>query len=612
MSRRRRPPAKPAAGDERERRVGEAPPGAVDLAIALVILLFLIARAGLAFVPGMWAWSLNLQRFVHPLVGWGLWGLAALALVPAFGRRAAPWLERAGDAMVRFPGRAGWVAAALVGSLVGLLPDRVRFVGDFLLRQGTVEVAEQPSVLFPQALPLDVLLHYHLPRYLTDSALFSANSAARWIGVLEAAALAALAVAFARTLGLRGVAAFSSVVVVVCGGYLGMFTGFSKAFADLCLLLVGVGVYGLRAMRDGRGLLPLGLAFALGVALHRSALGLLPAAALAWATWIVRHGRAGAWRRPANLLGLAIPVAALAVMIPRIAAVVARFDAIHFTPAAVRSEGGVLAAALSGLRPADLLNLLTMLSPLAVLIPVLLVTGSLQRQGGRAEGAFLAVLALPFVGIMPFIHPVHGLFRDWDDFAATGVALSLLAAWAVGVTLSRSPRAAWAAAAIAMATAAPSLQWLAIHADLDRGLARVRAFMVESPLRPPSERGHTWDYLGIRNFNLDRLDAAAEAFSHAAETAPSPRVLQQWALAETMRGNYREAQVLYRRMLDKAPENALGWLGLATVSLNAEDLPEARRAGSALLALQPGNPDAIRVLEEVAAREAARQKPVAP
>src|SRR6266513_6564464 len=79
----------------------------------------------------------------------------------------------------------------------------------------------------------------------------------------------------------------------------------------------------------------------------------------------------GAWRRPQNLAGLAIPLVALAIMVPRIVAIVKRWDAVHFTSATVEAQGGVLAAALQGTRPLDLLNLILLVSPLAPLIPVL-------------------------------------------------------------------------------------------------------------------------------------------------------------------------------------------------------------------------------------------------
>jgi len=335
----------------------------------------------------------------------------------------------------------------------------------------------------------------------------------------------------------------------------------------------------------------------LGLALHRSALGLLPAALFVWGAWFRSHGGGGAWRKPQVLLALAVPLIGLIVMVPRIVAVVRRWDAIHFAPRAVTEQGGVLAAALAGARAPDLVNLIVLLAPLSPLLLALLPFLGARLRGNAGEGALLGLLALPFVAVMPFIHPAQGLFRDWDDFAASGVALSLLAAWAVARCLG-APRHAWLAVPLTLAAAVPSIQWLAHNADVDRGFARVRALMLEPPARAPAERGTTWDFLGIRNFRLERWGEAAVAFSKAAETSPSPRILQEWALAETMRRNYAMAQHLYHRMLEKAPENTLGWLGLGTVSLHLADYAEARRAASRLLQLRPDDEGARRVLEQ--------------
>src|SRR5262249_36082853 len=148
-------------------------------------------------------------------------------------------------------------------------------------------------------------------------------------------------------------------------------------------------------------------------------------------TWLGRERARGAWRRPQTILAFAIPLVTLAIMIPRIVAIVQRFDTVHFASATVAAEGGVFAAALQGTRPLDLLNLALLVSPLAPLVPVLAL--SLGRKAydrpAAAEAVLLWLLALPFLVVMPFLHPVQGMVRDWDDFAATGVAISLLTAW---------------------------------------------------------------------------------------------------------------------------------------------------------------------------------------
>ena len=619
-------------------RAAASAPLAGGRALWILLALLLAARAGLTWVPGMWAYSLNLQRFLAPLPGWGLWALAALALLPPLARRAAPWLARAGDALEDHPVSAGAAWAAIAATLVWLLPDQVRFVGDFLLRQGTVEMAEQPGRLFPQALPLDVFLHYTLPAVVSGSGYASANTVARILGAGEAALLGLLAVAFARALSLRGIAAFVSASVVLFGGYLGMFTGYSKAFGELCLLMAATGLFALEMVRRDRGLLPLGIVVALGATLHRSALGLLPAAVLAWVLWYRAHGGRGAWKQPRVLLALAVPLATLAVMVPRIIAVVRTWDTVHFRPLEVQGQGGALGAALAGNRPLDLVNLILLLSPLALLSPLLalglLRAGSAPRGDlrtpGRAssrlhEGLLLVALALPFVAVMPLIHPAQGLFRDWDDFAATGVSVSLLTAWLTGRALERAGRRAWLGVTLSLAVMAPTLQWLALHAEVDRGLARVRAFMVEPPARSDAERGKTWDFLGIRSIRLagehlrrgapgdDRVAAgywaaADEALGRAAGTSPSPRILREWALARVMRGELRGAREIYRLMVTRDPASEPGWAGLANTSADLGDHDEARRAAGELLRLRPGDPAALRVLE-LTARGAPTQPP---
>ena len=572
--------------------------------IALVVLAAL--RAILPFSHTTWAWALSLQRFLDPLPGWGLWAIATLALGPAVARRVAGAHAGLGDGLAR-----GWVFPAMwmafAAALVWLLPDRVRFVGDFLLRQGTVELAEKPAVLFPQALPLDVLLHYKLPLFLVNQAWTDPNTAARLLGAIEAALLAWLAVMFVRTLDLRGVAAAATPDVIFFGGYPGMFTGYGKAMSELVLVNAAVGVFALRVVRTGRGLLPLGIAFALGVALHRSALSLVPVVALAWGFWLRANGFRALLRKPEAIAGLVIPIAALAVFLPRIITAVMRFEGVHFTPAEVQSGGGIWRAALAGTRPADFLNLLLVLSPLAIAIPFAIGAYGRDLPRGR-ELMVLATLALPLVLIAPFIHPAQGLFRDWDDFASAGVALSMIAAWLVGESLRDTRRYAWLGVAVMFGLGIPAIQWLAIHAETRRGQARVAAFVLEPPRRTDAERGKTWDYLGIVSYRAERWEDAAEAFAKASETAPSPRILLEWAMSETNRGNLRKAQEVYRRHLKEQPESFFGWLGLGAVSIRLADseekgsqqeadVAEARRAAAEVLKIQPGTPQAQRMVD---------------
>jgi hypothetical protein len=575
------------------------------LALWLVLALITAARAALTFVPTMWAWSLNLMRFVAPAPGWTLWALSALALVPWLGRRALPALEALGRAFDRSAVLAYGAWAALAAALAWALPDRVRFVGDFLLRFGTAERALKPSALFPQALPLDVFLHYRLARLCDTSLGMDVNTSARLLGALEAALLAVLAVAFARALALRGAVALVTSAVVLFGGYLAMFTGYGKAIAEVSLLTAAFAVFGLRVIRGGRGLLPLGACLAAGLALHRSTLGMVPALALCWViAWrtpgaLARESRATLW------IAAALPLAALAVMLPRIAGTFATIDHVHFIPPEVRRQGGILAAMFSGTRPMDLLAVVLLLSPLALAAPFTAAVLGWPRERGR-EAALLLALALPWLAALLLIHPPQGMFRDWDDFAAAGLTLSLLTAWLFAVVMTDAPAWTWLCVAMALGAAAPSAQWLMHEADTARGLTRVETYLTEPPPRLEEERAKTWDFLGIRYAQLDRWNESAAAMSHAAVLAPSPRILLQWASAEQARGNDPMAQEVYHQLLAVDPKELRGWYGLAFVSWRLGDLSECRRAASELLRIRPGNAQALEILDELDRRDSTR------
>lgn len=574
--------------------------------------LIVLAAAGVtaAFLPGMHLWGMNGPRFLPAAIVWPAWLVIALALVPVTATRGAPLLGAAGDAIAKHGPVALLVAALSGAALAYAMPDRVRFVGDFLLRQGTIEEQASVGTLFPQALPLDVLLHYDLPLAMSRAGFGDANGAARLVGAIEAGMLAALAVGFARVLGLAGVAAACAAGIVFFGGYLAMFTGYSKAFAELVVLFAAAGVFGLAAIRGARrtagsagawALLAMGACVTVALALHRSAPALLPAFVLACALHVHARGRRGMGDLRV-LAALALPLAVAVLLGPRIVRTVARIDAVHFTPPEVVAAGGPLAAAFAGTRGLDLVNLVLLLSPLALLVPF--VASAAWRRVRGAGFSFLIVLVLPCALVWPFLHPVGGMHRDWDDFTFGAVVFSLLAAWVTAAALDGEAEAAgarrgahaWLAVAALAVAVVPSLQWLYLHSQPDAGIARVHAFVAEPPQRATPERARTWDYLGTIRFQQERWRESAAAFEQAALAAPSPRMLQQWAAAETQAGDFRKAQRIYWRVLEKDSLNASAWLGLGAVSSRFGDIHESRRGALRTLELDPGNETALAML----------------
>jgi Flp pilus assembly protein TadD len=217
----------------------------------------------------------------------------------------------------------------------------------------------------------------------------------------------------------------------------------------------------------------------------------------------------------------------------------------------------------------------------------------------RRELILLALLALPMVLVMPFLHPAQGLIRDWDNFMMAGVACSLLVAVVTAEIVRGTPRWAWLGVAVSLAAALPTIQLMLHHTDAERGMARMHAFVSEPPARPEAERAMALDFLGIRYLRQRQPVRAAEVFRQAVELAPSPRLHIQWALAETQAGNYRGAMEVYERLIAKSPSDPVAWRGYTAMASRLGLWPEAKRGAEQLLKLVPGDPEARALIDRI-------------
>ncbi len=588
-------------------RAGTSDRAGLTLWVALFALSCL--WAALAFAPGMWGWGFDALRFLPRGPGWAIWGAGTLLLAPLVARPIAGAFDRAGGGLrPQMLLALVWIVGAAL--LTWALPDRVAFTGDSLLREGAALEPLPPLHLFPQALPLDVALHYRLLRLLVAAGLPGPDVAARLLGSLEAALLAGLALAFARVLGLRGSAALAASSIAFFGGWLGLFTGYSKAFTEMVVLVLAVAVLALRALPAGAGLTSLGFALALAFALHRSSLALLPAGAVALV--LGARARAAPTRRtPGVIAAFAVPAAVLVALAPRLLGTFTGFDWIHhLVPPEVARGGGAWASAFAPIHLLDLVNLVALLSPVVLVLPALLLAGGWGLLGGR-EGLVLLLLAVPQLLLMLFVHPSQGVFRDWDVFAPAGVALALLAALAIGRLLHASPTRRGLGVSVSAAVVAPALSWLLHSANLDRGLERVTAFASEVPLRSEVERGLTWEFLGTSANVRGRAEEAAEAMAHAATLTPSARVLMEWGMAEAARGDYASARRAFEQAATRDPSQPRVWLNLVNICMRLDDLAGAHHAAEQLVRLMPGDTRPAEMLAEIERRQAGRE-PQAP
>ena len=568
---------------------GEARLGAVGWTLIALVL----ARAITTFVPSMWAWGLNLQRFLRPLLAWGPWLVMALPLVPRVARAPARSCERIGDLLVTR--RAAPGIAALIGALLAwMLPDRTWITGDFLLRQGGAEVGLFPGTIV-QALPLDVWLYEQLPRWLGAHAGIDPGLAARMLGALAAGGLAAVSVALARDWKLAGGAALVAAATVFFGGYLAAFTGLAKPAAVMALLLALSLLAAGRFARSGAGGVWLGLPVAIAFFLHRSALAFLPLwiAALLFAR---RHPAAGPGHRSrlSFLLSLVPPLVALAVVTPTLIGILRHYDLPQHLASPEVARQGVLAAALVPIHLADLANLLLLLTPaIATAAAAAIAIRRPPAPGSsRAMLALAAIPALSFVPALLFVHPVQGIFRDLEVFVPAGVAFALLAAAILGRALADRKLPAWLAPALIASALVPAGQWLLLFHEPGSALLRARRYALEAPRRDDRELAQLWDAIAYRSFRLGEWDRAAEAAERSAHYAPHPRAVMMLAIARTYTGDIRGAESLYVALAERTPEDPLVWVGLAGSAIRLGDSTQAARALAKLDAYAPDGREA--------------------
>ncbi len=570
----------------------------------------LVVPAGFAaggLLPGSWLWGVDALRYLGAL-GWASFGLAVAATIwlwlGRIGGEGRPGQRARGSALL-------WLLAAAMALVALALPDRLHFVGDSLLRLRAAEFDAPPGALFPQALPLDVALHWSLPRLLGEWLGMTPAWAHRALGAVAAVGLAAAAVAFVRAGGWRGAAALAALAIVCSGGALTLFTGLGKSFAEMAVLTLAIAAAGLSVVRDGRRRFLLGALLATALLTHRSALALVPGAV---AALLSAPARAGARDRPSrsgalleSLPALALPAAALTFVAPQLVESFRAVDAANF---GWRSAPG-RSTFYDPLHLLDLTQCALWYVPAAALLAWRPAVRRERAEAAR-ERRFLAFFALPSLLLAVLYLPPQGLFRDYDGLSVAGMALAAVLAHHLGSRLARDRPGP--ALGIALWCALPSL-WLVVLAHLpERGVRRVGTLALGPPARPVLTRGHTWDFLGSYYFDAGQFAKSASALEQAAQSAPSPRVLSSWAEAARRADDWPQAERAYALLLERAPETppryrVLAHLGLASAAGRRGDLAAARHHLEAILRLEPGHPDALRMLEGMRTLSAGRTGP---
>ena len=87
-----------------------------------------------------------------------------------------------------------------------------------------------------------------------------------------------------------------------------------------------------------------------------------------------------------------------------------------------------------------------------------------------------------------------------------------------------------------------------------------------------------------------KFDDAVALYGRAAEVRPDPGVLIKLGLLNEMKGDHRQAETMYQRVIEKAPDNFIGYNQLAWLyTRQGINLDKAIRLAARANSLQPGN-----------------------
>ena len=208
----------------------------------------------------------------------------------------------------------------------------------------------------------------------------------------------------------------------------------------------------------------------------------------------------------------------------------------------------VLAGRLAFARWHDVLNLVLLIAPLALLEPGL-TWGRPQPGHDVPQRGLLQVAALPLIPlavILPVAPSGLGVQRDWDLAALLGWTLTLAAverlralpAPAFGRAL------AWVLAGLVLTAGG----WIGVHADAGATLRRAEAFVTGAPRPAAPQLGHAHLYLGRWHESRGERDAAAEAYAASYEHVPTPNRGMLAARMYAEAGRFAEARDMIGRI----------------------------------------------------------------
>ena len=474
---------------------------AVAALILWALLLFLAPPAQNAF------WGVNgLRSVTLPVAA----GLVAAALLAALATACNP----------RSRALAAVVTLALAALLAFAMREKLHMLGDTTTRRGAIITFTGGAVHRPldewardlHAQPLDLMLGLVLTSQLSR-ALHSVILGVSVVSFLLGLVYLAGAWRLARRLTAGSEPEWGLWLALVAWGGAQAFAGYAESAG--VTLAVAVWWWGsmLSPLARPQDSAILVTTWALVALAHRTGLLLLVPLALRLLGPPLAGDQPGV--RRAALVGTAIAV--LAIVIAGLRAVDTQLvrDARELLRLPAPDTWRSL--------PTDLLNLLALSAPLAILAPLLAGREGLRRFFADARTRILLVAALP---LLPLVWPLPvagnglGVHRDWDLSALLGLTLTIAGACLLASLPVARRRAALTLIVPLLVLGAGG--WVAVNADGRASLDRVAALAEGEPALGDGQRSSLYLFYGSRLLESGDPASAARVLVASWELVPSP------------------------------------------------------------------------------------------
>jgi len=377
---------------------------------------------------------------------------------------------------------------------------------------------------------------------------------------------------------------------LVAGGGSQLFFGYVENYAPLAAGFLLFLLLSIRYLQGGGSLALPAMAFGLLFTLHFSMLAMVPSLGMLLHSC---HRRKRWAEIPAALFSM---VAVTAGLLWLCGYSLASFTEIllktgtHLLPLGSVTLPQQAYTMFSSRHAAELGNLLMLLSPFALVIP-LLVMATGRGRGRRGDSLWLFLLAAAGGGVVfAFVANLDlGMSRDWDVLATYAIGLVLLAGtfWLTAVPDVGVRRRLMVM--VVGLTLLPSVGWIAVNASEERALAR---FETLPDLRVWGRSAVTAAYEELAVFYRRRMDAAkaVEYFRrYIAIDSGNGRIWSGLAYVYSLTADTENEMLAYERAVACHTTILEAYLSLSTIYANQGRLDEALAAARLGVELHPAS-----------------------